>query len=128
MMDFKYEIKIMADPEEVFAALTNPFQIELWSGYAADMKAEVGYVFSVWEGDIAGVNLEIVPDRLLVQEWFFGENAEPSIVRLELKKDGNRGTVVRLLHTHIPAEVFEEITEGWKEYYLGSVKNMLEVY
>ena len=82
-MDFKYEIKIMADPEEVFAALTNPFQIELWSGYAADMKAEVGYVFSLWEGDIAGVNLEIVPDRLLVQEWFFGENAEPSIVRLE---------------------------------------------
>lgn len=70
MMDFKYEIKIMADPEEVFAALTNPFQIELWSGYAADMKAEVGYVFSLWEGDIAGVNLEIVPDRLLVQEWF----------------------------------------------------------
>lgn len=127
-MDFKYEIKIMADPEEVFAALTNPFQIELWSGYAADMKAEVGYVFSLWEGDIAGVNLEIVPDRLLVQEWFFGENAEPSIVRLELKKDGNRGTVVQLLHTHIPAEVFEEITEGWKEYYLGSVKNMLEVY
>ena len=50
MMDFKYEIKIMADPEEVFAALTNPFQIELWSGYAADMKAEVGYVFSLWEG------------------------------------------------------------------------------
>lgn len=58
----------------------------------------------------------------------FWRKREPSIVRLELKKDGNRGTVVRLLHTHIPAEVFEEITEGWKEYYLGSVKNMLEVY
>lgn len=127
-MDFKYEIKIMADPEEVFSALTNPFQIGLWSGYPADMKAEVGYVFSLWEGDITGVNLEIVPDRLLVQEWFFGENVEPSIVRLELKKERNPGTIVQLLHTHIPEEVFEEITEGWKVYYLGSVKNMLEMY
>ncbi|WP_298615652.1 SRPBCC domain-containing protein [uncultured Odoribacter sp.] len=127
-MDFKYEIKIMADPEEVFSALTNPFQIGLWSGYPADMKAEVGYVFSLWEGDITGVNLEIVPDRLLVQEWFFGENEEPSIVRLELKKERNPGTIVQLLHTHIPEEVFEEITEGWKVYYLGSVKNMLEMY
>ncbi len=127
-MDFKYEIKIMADPEEVFSALTNPFQIGLWSGYPADMKAEVGYIFSLWEGDITGVNLEIVPDRLLVQEWFFGENEEPSIVRLELKKERNPGTIVQLLHTHIPEEVFEEITEGWKVYYLGSVKNMLEMY
>lgn len=127
-MDFKYEIKIMADPEEVFSALTNPFQIGLWSGYPADMKAEVGYIFSLWEGDITGVNLEIVPDRLLVQEWFFGENEEPSIVRLELKKERNPGTIVQLLHTHIPEEVFEEITEGWRVYYLGSVKNMLEMY
>lgn len=127
-MDFKYEIKIMADPEEIFSALTNPFQIGLWSGYPADMKAEVGYVFSLWEGDITGVNLEIVPDRLLVQEWFFGENEEPSIVRLELKKERNPGTIVQLFHTHIPEEVFEEITEGWKIYYLGSMKNMLEMY
>ena len=47
-MNFKYIIDITADPEEVFAALTNPFQIELWSGYPAEMKAEVGFVFSLW--------------------------------------------------------------------------------
>ena len=29
-MNFKYTIDITADPEEVFTALTNPFQIELW--------------------------------------------------------------------------------------------------
>ena len=28
-MDFEYKMEITADPEEVFAALTNPFQIEL---------------------------------------------------------------------------------------------------
>ena len=127
MMDFQYELEIIADPEEVFAALTVPFQIELWSGYPADMKAEVGYVFSLWEGDITGVNLEIVPNRLLVQEWFFGEQETPSIVRLSLQKS-SIGTKVTLHHTHIPDEVYEEITEGWQEYYLGSMKAMLEMY
>ena len=126
-MDFQYRLEIIAEPEEVFAALTNPFQIGLWSGYPADMKAEAGYVFSLWEGDITGVNLEVVPDRLLVQEWFFGETDQRSIVTIKLKKDGSR-TRVELEHTNIPDEVFEEIVEGWKEYYLGSIKGLLEMY
>lgn len=126
-MDFQYQLEIIADPEEVFAALTNPFQIELWSGYPADMKPEAGYVFSLWEGDITGVNLEVVPNKRLVQEWFFGEQDEQSIVRITLKKAGGR-TLVDLSHTHIPEDVFEEITEGWRDYYLGSVKSMLEMY
>ena len=126
-MDFQYELEIMATPDEVFAALTTPFQIELWSGYPADMKPEVGYVFSLWEGDITGVNLEIVPNRLLVQEWFFGEQEEQSVVRITLQKV-KMGTKVMLHHTHIPDDVYEEITEGWREYYWGSIKGMLEMY
>lgn len=126
-MDFRYTLEIAADPEEVFAALTNPFQIELWSGYPADMKAEAGYVFSLWEGDISGVNVEVVPSRRLVQEWFFGEQEERSIVRIDLKKKENK-TWVELVQSHIPEEVYDEITEGWKEYYLGAIKGMLEMY
>lgn len=127
MGSFNYELKIAADPEEVFTALTNPFQIELWSGYPADMKAEKGYVFSLWDGDISGINLDVIPNKKLVQEWFFGENEQPSIVTLTLKRDGN-ATCVMLSHTCIPEEVEEEIIEGWKKYYLGSLKDMLEIY
>lgn len=127
MGNFNYELKIAAEPEEVFTALTNPFQIELWSGYPADMKAEKGYVFSLWEGDICGVNIEVIPNKKLVQEWFFGEHEKNSIVTLTLKKEGN-ATCVRLTHTDIPDEVEEEIVEGWKNYYLGSLKDMLEMY
>ncbi len=34
--DFKTRIKIQAEVEDVYAAFTNPFTIELWSGYPAD--------------------------------------------------------------------------------------------
>jgi uncharacterized protein YndB with AHSA1/START domain len=127
MRNFDYSIEVMADPEEVFAALTNPFQIEAWSGYPAEMKAEEGFEFSLWEGDICGVNLKVQPNRLLVQEWFFGETDTPSIVTLRLKRAGDR-TRVELTHENIPDEVYDEITRGWEEYYLGSLKGMLEMY
>lgn len=126
-MSFEYTLKIGADREEVFAALTNPFQIEIWSGYPADMKAERGYQFSLWDGDICGINLEVEPNKRLVQEWFFGERTEHSVVQIELKQDGGC-TRIELRHTNIPEEAYEEITEGWREYYLGSIKSMLEMY
>ena len=84
-------------------------------------------MFSLWEGDITGVNLEVVPNRRLVQEWFFGEQKEQSLVEIKLKKENGK-TLLELSHSHIPDEVYDEITEGWREYYLGSMKEMLEIY
>jgi uncharacterized protein YndB with AHSA1/START domain len=125
--NFEYTTEIMADPAEVFAALTNPFQIEVWSGFPAEMKAEEGFLFSLWEGDISGINLKVIPDRLLVQEWFFGDTAEPSIVTIRLKRAADR-TRLELTHANIPDEAFDEITEGWENQYIGAIKSMLEMY
>ncbi|MDR1414780.1 MAG: SRPBCC domain-containing protein [Odoribacteraceae bacterium] len=127
MKNFEYTTEIMADPAEVFAALTNPFQIEVWSGFPAEMKAEEGFLFSLWEGDISGINLKVIPDRLLVQEWFFGDTAEPSIVTIRLKRAADR-TRLELTHANIPDEAFDEITEGWENQYIGAIKSMLEMY
>jgi len=126
MKDFNYELTINADREEVFAALTTPFQIELWSGYPAVMNAEEGTEFSLWDGDICGKNLYVTANKQLVQEWYFGEE-EKSIVTIKLKMDVNK-TKLTLVHTNIPDEAYEEICEGWVEYYLGSIKNFLEIY
>jgi len=127
MKDFKYKINISASQEEVYNALTNSFQIELWTGYPAVMDEKEGTVFSLWEGDISGCNLEMIKDYKIVQEWFFGETEKPSIVRMILKKAG-KDTRIELEHTNIPDDAYEEIIEGWKEYYLDSVKNFLEFY
>jgi activator of HSP90 ATPase len=127
MKDFNYEITINADREEVFAALTTPFQIELWSGYPAVMDANEGTEFSLWDGDICGINLYITPNKKIIQEWFFGETSEKSIVEIQLKVDLNKTRLV-LKHTNIPDEDFDDICEGWKDYYLGSMQDFLEIY
>ena len=46
MKTFKKTFKINAEPSDVYAALTNPFTIELWSGYPAQMSTEPGSEFS----------------------------------------------------------------------------------
>ncbi len=123
--DFKTKIKIKAEAEDIYAALTNPFTIELWSGYPAVMTAEPGTEFSMWDGDIVGKNLEFDPNKKVVQQWYFGDHDEESIATIKIfaqKKD----CVVELNHTNIPESDYDDICEGWTEYYLGAIKEFFE--
>ena len=54
MKTFKKTFKINAEPSDIYSAVTNPYTIELWSGYPAQMSTEPGSDFSLWEGDITG--------------------------------------------------------------------------
>ena len=126
MKNFKKYYFIPAEPDEVFVSLTNPFTIELWTGYSAVMDAKEGTEFSLWEGDITGKNLEIIRDKKIVQEWYFGEQSDKSIVTINLFPD-KKGTQVELIHSNIPDNDFDNITEGWNEYYFGAIKTFFEV-
>ena len=126
LKDFKTRIKVKSEPEDAFAAFTNPFTIELWSGYPAVMSKEPGSEFSLWEGDITGRVLEVEEEKKIVQEWYFGEREEASIVTLKFFVQGSK-VQIDLLHTNIPEEAYDDITAGWNDYYLGAVKAFLEV-
>lgn len=126
MKDFKKYFIIPAEPDEVFSALTNPFTIELWTGYKAVMDDKAGTEFSLWDGNITGNNIEVIENEKLVQEWYFGDQKEQSVVTIKLFKD-KKGTQVELRHTNIPDDDYENITEGWIEYYFGAIKDFFEV-
>jgi uncharacterized protein YndB with AHSA1/START domain len=115
----KYYI-IPAPPEEVYGALTNPISIRLWTGEEAVMSTEAGSEFSMWDGSITGKNLEFIADKKIVQEWYFGDKPESSIVTIILHPD-KQGTSAELRHTNIPDEDFEDISQGWDNSYFGSV-------
>jgi activator of HSP90 ATPase len=122
MKTFKRIFKINASPSDIYAALTNPYTIELWSGYPAGMSTEPGSEFSLWEGDITGKNLEFIPDRKVVQEWYFGDQGDKSIVTISINPDGEN-SVVTVEQTNIPDDDFADIAEGWREYYIGAIIN-----
>lgn len=120
MKNIKQNHKIPAEREIVFAALTNPLTIELWSGYPAEFQAVEGTEFSLWEGDIVGRNLKIVQGELIQQQWYFEGQEEESIVTIKFSDDGKQ-TSIDLLHINIPDEAFDDMKEGWSKYYFGAL-------
>ena len=118
-----YRIKAKAD--ELYAALTNSFSIELWTGSPSKMKEEEGSEFSLFDGDIEGINLEFVKDKKIVQEWFFGNQDEKSIVTILLTPD-RLYTKIELMHTNVPDEAFDDLRYGWDNYYFGGLKDFFE--
>jgi activator of HSP90 ATPase len=121
MRNFKKTFHINADASDIYAALTNPYTIELWSGYPAKMPSVPGEEFIMWDGDICGKVIELVPDRKVVQEWYFGDNDVKSIVTIMISSTGDTSNVI-VEHTNIPAEDYGNIAEGWNEYYMGAIR------
>lgn len=122
MKDFKKYYIIPATPEEVYLALTNEATLQLWTGDKVEMVAEPGTEFSLWDGNIVGKNLAFEEGKKMVQQWYFGDQEEASIVTFKLHPH-KKGTSVELLHTNIPDDAFEDIVEGWNTVYFEDLED-----
>ncbi len=122
-MDYKNYYIIKTTPDQVYLGLTNPLTIHLWSGEEAEMKEEIGFEFSLFEGSIVGRNIELIPAKKIVQEWYFGEE-EQSIVSILLHPKGDN-TSLELRHTNIPDKDYDDIVEGWNNMYMS---RLMEFY
>ena len=81
--------------------------------------------FSLWDGSITGMNLEFEPNTKIVQQWYFGDQEEKSIVTIKLHP-ADEGTSVELKHTNIPDEAFQDISEGWDGAYFAALREFYE--
>jgi len=123
MKDLKRYFLLNAEPKDVYNALTNKKMLEIWTGENAKMEPVPGSEFSLWDGSISGVNLEFEENKKIVQQWFFGEQEEDSIVTIKLHPD-KKGTSVELRHTNIPDDAFENISEGWEEDFFRALREL----
>lgn len=125
MKDYKKSIKVGAGVEDVYAALTNPFAIELWSGYPAQMNPEAGSEFELWGGDICGRNLAFEENRTVRQEWYLSEDAE-SILTVKLNARSNVRTEIYIVLTNIDDEAYDEVAAWMDETYVASLQQFFE--
>jgi activator of HSP90 ATPase len=125
MKDYKAYFVVDAPPEMVYLALTREDTIMLWTGYPATMSAVAETEFSMWDGNIVGKNLKFEENWMIVQQWYFGDQPEDSIVTLKLHPH-KKGTSIELSHTNIPDEDYENMVEGWNGSYMGSLKEFYD--
>lgn len=120
--------RIKASPERVYEALTNPKDIEEWSGSGAKFEAKEGGKYTMWDNWVKGTILESEPPEKLVQTWEPSDwepQKEPSIVTFALHEKGGE-TEIEFEQTNVPEEQYKGTSEGWRDYYLGAIKDYLE--
>jgi uncharacterized protein YndB with AHSA1/START domain len=114
---------------EVFAALTDPEQLNRWIAEQAEVEPHVGgrYDFGWDHGPVKILELE--PDRVLAYSWedtTSDGRADASVVRWELA--GSEGqTHLTIVHSGFSAgRAVDGYQLGWQEF-LVSLQRMLEI-
>jgi len=124
----KQKITLQALPDEVYYALLDSRKHSEFTGSKATGKAQVGAEFTAWDGYISGKNLELEKGKRIVQEWVTNEWPEgypPSRLEFTFKKVGGK-TELTMVHSNIPAEQKEELTQGWIDFYWEPLKAYFE--
>ncbi|MFX0106585.1 MAG: SRPBCC domain-containing protein [Candidatus Hodarchaeota archaeon] len=122
-------IKIKASPHEIYEAFMDSKKHSKFTESKAKISREIGGKFSIFEGDLEGKNLELIPDKKIVQSWRSNEEGWPkthySTITIELESVEN-GTLLIFKHTEVPLSSYKSVKEGWNEYYWEPLKNMFE--
>src|SRR5438270_499090 len=86
----------------------------------AEIARSAGGSFSVFGGHIVGRQLELVPDRRIVQAWRVVDWPPGiySIAKFELTDRGGKTQLV-FDHTGFPTGLGEHLAQGWRANYWG---------
>jgi activator of HSP90 ATPase len=120
-------VTIKATPHEVYETLMDSKKHAELVGAEARISKKVGARFSIYDGEIEGVNLELVPDKKIVQSWRYSDWPEGHYSKATfLLKESQSGTKLIFTQTEVPEDKYEDVSQGWHDYYWQPMKEMLE--
>ena len=122
----KLRFEINQPINSVWLALTDKDIIKDWSGAPEVMEATEGSKFSLWGGDIWGINTKVIKPTTLMQDWFANDWDTPSKLTINLESVDSHTTRIFLEHEHVPLAEEPEFRQGWDTYYMTPVKTLLE--
>lgn len=124
--DIKQVVLFSSSPHEVYEALMDSKKHAKFTGGKAKISRRVGGAFSVYDDYAEGKNLELVPDKKIVQSWHASDWPEGvySEVTFKLEPKG-KGTKMTFIQKGIPAEMYADIKQGWIDFYWTPMKSML---
>ena len=128
------EVSITASPSKVYAALTDGDTFSAATGAPAKIENNAGGEVSLFGGQIAARNIELVPGKRVVQAWRAGnwEDGLYSVARFELHADGSNTKVVFkkvmrkffTVATPIASKMIIMVSHRWVDWDLKRRKNI----
>ena len=123
----RQSVTFITGPHEVYEAIMDSRKHSEFTGSQVSMSRKVGGKFSVYGGDIEGVNLELIPDQKIVQSWRYSDWPEGHYSKATFSLINiSSGTRLTFTQTGVPEEFYDDIRQGWRGYYWEPMKEMLE--
>ena len=123
----RQSVTFKVSPHDVYEALMDSKKHSEFTGSKVSISREVGGKLNVYDGDIEGMNLVLVPDKKIVQSWRYGDwpKGHYSKATFSLKEIPS-GTRLTFTQTGVPEKFYDDIAQGWRDYYWGPMREMLE--
>jgi activator of HSP90 ATPase len=123
----KQTISFKSPPSEIYELLMDSEKHSIITGAPAKISKKVGGKISAYEGYISGKNMELVKNKKIVQKWRGSDwpAGHYSIATFEFIKMKS-GTKLIFTQTSVPEEEYENVAQGWYEFYWNPMKEMLQ--
>jgi len=127
MKNIEQEVVFKASTHDVYEALMDSRKHAEFTGDKANISREIGGAFSAYDDYIEGINLDLIQDEKIVQSWRASDWPEGhySTVTFDFEKTED-GTRLTFTQTDVPDEFYDDISQGWYDYYWEPMKQMLE--
>jgi activator of HSP90 ATPase len=121
------KVRFKATPREVYEALMDSEKHSDFTHSEAKISRHVGGEISAYDGWIEGKNVELLPDKRIVQQWRGADwpKGHFSMATFELK-EVDHGTELSFSQEGVPEDFYEDISQGWVDHYWTPMKLMLD--
>ena len=123
----KQIIMFKASPHEIYECLIDEKKHGKFTGSKCKINRKINGKFNLYDGYINGENINLIQDKKIVQSWTcsdFNKNYY-SKVSFEFKKIKN-GTKLIFTHSNVPAKEYDNLKQGWNDFYWKPMKLFLE--
>jgi activator of HSP90 ATPase len=123
----RQSVTFKVSPHDVYEAIMDAKKHAEFTGSLVKMSRSIGGKFSIYDGDIEGKNLELIPDQKIVQSWRYSDWPEGHYSKATFSlKEISEGTRLTFTQTGVPEQFYEDIRQGWLDYYWGPMKELFE--
>jgi activator of HSP90 ATPase len=119
-------IEMKAGPQRIYEVLLDAKEFAAFTGLPAEIDPKLGGAFSMFDGQIVGRNVELLPAQRIVQAWrpSHWDAGIYSIARFDLKPHSS-GTIIILDHTGFPEGDYDHLEWGWRTHYWQPLNKFL---
>lgn len=120
-------VTFKTSPHNVYEALMDSKKHTAFTGGKAIIGRTAGGSMMAYDNYITGKNIELVPDKKIVQDWRAVDWPEGYFSRVTFEFTAvPEGTRLDFTHANVPEGTEEEFTQGWIDNYWDPMKVFLE--